>query len=85
MFDGYSLLFFSFRVVRNCLFILSVEEVYIGKYCLIKIIGKGNFVKVKFVKYVLIGKEVNKLFFFIYSCKFGCGFFCLIGFFICLL
>lgn len=58
----------------NCFLILNVEEVYIGKYCLIKIIGKGNFVKVKFVKYVLMGKEVNSLFIFICSGKYFCGF-----------
>lgn len=36
-----------------------MDELYIGKYRLIKIIGKGNFVKVKLVKYVLIGREVR--------------------------
>jgi hypothetical protein len=37
----------------------NADEPHIGKYRLIKTIGKGNFAKVKLAKHELIGKEVN--------------------------
>jgi MAP/microtubule affinity-regulating kinase len=37
----------------------SSEEPHIGKYKLLKTIGKGNFAKVKLAKHVPTGKEVN--------------------------
>jgi len=40
----------------------SSEEPHIGKYKLLKTIGKGNFAKVKLAKHVPTGKEVNVLF-----------------------
>lgn len=36
----------------------NADEPHIGKYRLIKTIGKGNFAKVKLAKHELIGKEV---------------------------
>lgn len=36
----------------------TVEEPQIGKYKLLKTIGKGNFAKVKLAKHVPTGKEV---------------------------
>lgn len=41
----------------------SSEEPHIGKYKLLKTIGKGNFAKVKLAKHVPTGKEVNVFFF----------------------
>lgn len=38
----------------------SSEEPHIGKYKLLKTIGKGNFAKVKLAKHVPTGKEVNR-------------------------
>ena len=38
---------------------------HIGKYRLIKTIGKGNFAKVKLAKHELIGKEVFLIYFVI--------------------
>jgi len=40
----------------------SSEEPHIGKYKLLKTIGKGNFAKVKLAKHVPTGKEVNFIF-----------------------
>jgi len=40
----------------------SSEEPHIGKYKLLKTIGKGNFAKVKLAKHVPTGKEVNVIF-----------------------
>lgn len=37
----------------------SGDDVYIGKYKLIKTIGKGNFAKVKLAKHLPTGREVN--------------------------
>jgi len=37
----------------------SSEEPHIGKYKLLKTIGKGNFAKVKLAKHVPTGKEVK--------------------------
>ncbi len=37
----------------------NADEPHIGKYRLIKTIGKGNFAKVKLAKHELIGKEVS--------------------------
>ena len=37
------------------------DEPHIGKYRLIKTIGKGNFAKVKLAKHVPTGKEVRTL------------------------
>ena len=37
----------------------SSDEPHIGKYRLIKTIGKGNFAKVKLAKHVPTGREVN--------------------------
>lgn len=39
----------------------SSEEPHIGKYKLLKTIGKGNFAKVKLAKHVPTGKEVNHI------------------------
>jgi MAP/microtubule affinity-regulating kinase len=36
----------------------NADDPHIGKYRLIKTIGKGNFAKVKLAKHELIGKEV---------------------------
>jgi MAP/microtubule affinity-regulating kinase len=36
----------------------GAEEPHIGKYRLIKTIGKGNFAKVKLAKHVPTGREV---------------------------
>ena len=36
------------------------EEPHIGKYRLLKTIGKGNFAKVKLAKHIPTGKEVRK-------------------------
>jgi hypothetical protein len=38
------------------------EEPHIGKYRLLKTIGKGNFAKVKLAKHIPTGKEVMRLF-----------------------
>jgi len=35
------------------------EEPHIGKYRLLKTIGKGNFAKVKLAKHIPTGKEVS--------------------------
>ena len=35
------------------------EQPHIGKYRIVKTIGKGNFAKVKLAKHVLTGKEVS--------------------------
>jgi MAP/microtubule affinity-regulating kinase len=37
------------------------EEPHIGKYRLLKTIGKGNFAKVKLAKHIPTGKEVSFL------------------------
>jgi len=37
----------------------GLDEPHIGKYRLIKTIGKGNFAKVKLAKHVPTGREVN--------------------------
>ena len=37
------------------------EEPHIGKYRLLKTIGKGNFAKVKLAKHIPTGKEVRYL------------------------
>jgi len=39
----------------------GVDEPHIGKYRLIKTIGKGNFAKVKLAKHVPTGREVGPL------------------------
>ena len=39
------------------------EEPHIGKYRLLKTIGKGNFAKVKLAKHIPTGKEVNPIVF----------------------
>ena len=39
----------------------SGEDVYVGKYKLIKTIGKGNFAKVKLAKHLPTGREVSYL------------------------
>lgn len=39
------------------------DEPHIGKYRLLKTIGKGNFAKVKLAKHVPTGKEVSLIFF----------------------
>lgn len=38
----------------------SADEPHIGKYKLLKTIGKGNFAKVKLAKHVPTGKEVSE-------------------------
>ena len=38
----------------------GTDEPHIGKYRLIKTIGKGNFAKVKLAKHVPTGREVSK-------------------------
>ncbi|KAJ7379792.1 hypothetical protein OS493_012538 [Desmophyllum pertusum] len=48
----------SSRTTRNRSSTSNAEEVHIGKYRLIKTIGKGNFAKVKLAKHVPTGKEV---------------------------
>ena len=40
------------------------EEPHIGKYRLLKTIGKGNFAKVKLAKHIPTGKEVSSSFIF---------------------
>jgi serine/threonine protein kinase len=40
------------------------DEPHIGKYRLLKTIGKGNFAKVKLAKHIPTGKEVSFLLFF---------------------
>ena len=40
------------------------EDVYVGKYKLIKTIGKGNFAKVKLAKHLPTGREVCTIFIF---------------------
>ena len=37
----------------------SGDDVYVGKYKLIKTIGKGNFAKVKLAKHLPTGREVR--------------------------
>ncbi|KAG8253410.1 protein phosphatase regulatory subunit Par1 [Homalodisca vitripennis] len=37
------------------------DEPHIGKYKLLKTIGKGNFAKVKLAKHVPTGKEVSEM------------------------
>ena len=59
--DGHSSSSASSRTPRNRASTSNQEEVHIGKYRLIKTIGKGNFAKVKLAKHVPTGKEVNKL------------------------
>lgn len=56
--DGHSSSSSSSRAARNRSSTSSAEEVHIGKYRLIKTIGKGNFAKVKLAKHVPTGKEV---------------------------
>ncbi|PAV75934.1 hypothetical protein WR25_19142 [Diploscapter pachys] len=36
----------------------AVEDAHVGKYKLLKTIGKGNFAKVKLAKHVITGQEV---------------------------
>ncbi|XP_078349205.1 MAP/microtubule affinity-regulating kinase 3-like isoform X2 [Oculina patagonica] len=55
--DGHSSTSSSSRT-RNRTSTSNAEEVHIGKYRLIKTIGKGNFAKVKLAKHVPTGKEV---------------------------
>ena len=43
------------------------EEPHIGKYRLLKTIGKGNFAKVKLAKHIPTGKEVNHIRIHIYN------------------
>ncbi len=38
------------------------DEVYVGKYKLLKTIGKGNFAKVKLAKHMPTGQEVGRVF-----------------------
>ena len=38
----------------------SNEDVYVGKYKLMKTIGKGNFAKVKLAKHMPTGQEVSR-------------------------
>ena len=38
----------------------SNEDVYVGKYKLMKTIGKGNFAKVKLAKHMPTGQEVRR-------------------------
>ena len=45
----------------------GADEPHIGKYRLIKTIGKGNFAKVKLAKHVPTGREVSPLFVFLYN------------------
>lgn len=56
--DGHSSSSSSSRAARNRSSTSGAEEVHIGKYRLIKTIGKGNFAKVKLAKHVPTGKEV---------------------------
>ncbi|XP_068689497.1 MAP/microtubule affinity-regulating kinase 3-like isoform X3 [Montipora foliosa] len=56
--DGHSSSSASSRTPRNRASTSNQEEVHIGKYRLIKTIGKGNFAKVKLAKHVPTGKEV---------------------------
>lgn len=44
---------------RNSLATAADEQPHIGKYRLLKTIGKGNFAKVKLARHVLTGKEVT--------------------------
>ena len=47
------------------------DDVYIGKYKLIKTIGKGNFAKVKLAKHLPTGREVryiNNIFLLVLKC-----------------
>lgn len=37
----------------------GTDDVYVGKYKLIKTIGKGNFAKVKLAKHLPTGREVR--------------------------
>lgn len=48
----------------------SSEEPHIGKYKLLKTIGKGNFAKVKLAKHVPTGKEVNYKLYYIFRIKY---------------
>jgi len=43
----------------------SGEDVYVGKYKLIKTIGKGNFAKVKLAKHLPTGREVCNILHFL--------------------
>ncbi|XP_073249315.1 MAP/microtubule affinity-regulating kinase 3-like isoform X7 [Porites lutea] len=56
--DGHSSTSASSRTTRNRSSTSNPEDVHIGKYRLIKTIGKGNFAKVKLAKHVPTGKEV---------------------------
>ncbi|XP_020618240.1 serine/threonine-protein kinase MARK2-like isoform X2 [Orbicella faveolata] len=56
--DGHSSTSSGSRTSRNRSSTSNAEEVHIGKYRLIKTIGKGNFAKVKLAKHVPTGKEV---------------------------
>lgn len=42
----------------------SSDDIYVGKYKLIKTIGKGNFAKVKLAKHLPTGREVSALEFY---------------------
>lgn len=44
---------------RNSLATAADEQPHVGKYRLLKTIGKGNFAKVKLARHVLTGKEVK--------------------------
>ncbi|XP_067029467.1 serine/threonine-protein kinase MARK2-like isoform X11 [Acropora muricata] len=56
--DGHSSSSASSRTPRNRSSTSNPEDVHVGKYRLIKTIGKGNFAKVKLAKHVPTGKEV---------------------------
>lgn len=49
----------------------GVDEPHIGKYRLIKTIGKGNFAKVKLAKHVPTGREVGLLYLCIRNSSFA--------------
>lgn len=44
---------------RNSLATAADDQPHVGKYRLLKTIGKGNFAKVKLARHVLTGKEVT--------------------------
>jgi len=46
----------------------SADEPHIGKYRLIKTIGKGNFAKVKLAKHLPTGRQVSFLVFILCFC-----------------
>jgi len=50
----------------------STDEPHIGKYRLIKTIGKGNFAKVKLAKHLPTGRQVifRSMFYYVFLLKF---------------